>query len=501
MNPYYNIQLYKIVVVKNVECMANKEKSMEKTIEKEFFSRKSRLTQLRSFCAVVQSNYSMTEGAEKIDIEISALSRHILQLEKDMGIKLLDRRNTRRLKLTKEGRLFYDEIIGYVNGIEGSFLNFNEHIKKYNDNHLNIAVQQSAAISIFPSIIKNMLQLEDFKDLEINIFSVSKEEAIDKLIDKEVDLAFYVQDRRDYVFTGLEAIKSIQTHACVIFDKSHPLAKKREITKQDIEEFVFIKRNEKTKIYTSADSYFNAKLSNIKIFGVATSEIAIEMVKNTDNIAIVPKIFLHNNADLINGDLVAKSAEYVLDNNAFFHIFTLKDKPLSKPVSWIINELKKPLMINEKILNVLKTFYSKVNPNEIPWILTGSFSFELRGVDIYANDDIDILAKGADCEKISKLLKDYVISPNKFVETNNYRSYVCRYKIDGIDLDVLGDAQYKLPDGSWSEIPNMNDYEAFEYDGMRLHVFPLLREARDYRAMGKNEKAEAILQKIKSSNM
>ncbi|HSQ97507.1 MAG TPA: LysR substrate-binding domain-containing protein [Rickettsiales bacterium] len=481
--------------------MTNKEKSMEKVIEKDFFSRKSRLTQLRSFCAVVESNFSMTNAAEKLDIEISALSRHILQLEKDMGIKLIDRRNTRRLKFTKEGKLFYDEIIGYVNGIESSFSNFNEHIKKYNDTHLNIAVQQSAAIYIFPTIIKKMLQLEEFKDLQINIFSISKGEAIDKLLDKEVDLAFYVQDRRDYVATGLEAIKSMQTHASVIFDKSHPLAKKDEITKQDIEEFIFIQRNEKTKIYTSADSYFNAKLSNIKIFGAATSEIAIEMVKNTDNIAIIPKIFLHKNTDLMNGDIVARSAYHILDNNAFFHIFTLKSGLLTKPVLWLIKELKKPLMVNEKILDILKTFYNKVDPNKVPWILTGSVSFELRGVDIYANNDIDILINSSDCEKISELLKEYIVSPKRFVETNNYRSYVCGYKIDGMDIDVLGGSQYKLPNGTWSEISNVNNYEIFEYDGMRLHMFPLSKEYDDYCAMGKNEKAEAILQKIKSLNV
>ncbi|MDD2840088.1 MAG: LysR substrate-binding domain-containing protein [Rickettsiales bacterium] len=501
LNQHYNIQLCKIVIDKSVGCMANKEKSIEKTIEKDFFSRKSRLTQLRSFCAVVESDFSMTNAAEKLDIEISALSRHILQLEKDMGIKLLDRQNTRRLKFTKEGKLFYDEIIGYVNGIEGSFSNFNEHIKKYNNTHLNIAIQQSAAISIFPKIIKKMLQLEEFKDLEINIFSISKDEAIDKLLDKEVDLAFYVQDRRDYVATGLEAIKSIQTHASIIFDKSHPLAEKREITKQDIEEFIFIQRNEKTKIYTSADSYFNAKLSNVKIFGAATSEITIEMVKNTDNMAIIPNIFLHNNTDLMNGNLVAKSAEYILDNNAFFHIFTLKDKPLSEPVSWIIKELKKPLIINEKILATLKTFYSKVDPNEISWILTGSFSFELRGVDVYVNNDIDILINNANYEKISKLLKDYIISPNKFVETDGYRSYLCKYKINGANITIFGDSQYKLPNGTWSEITNISNYEIFEYDGMRLHMFPLSKEYDDYRAMGKNKKAEAILQKIKSSNI
>lgn len=324
--------------------MANKEKSMEKTIEKEFFSRKSRLTQLRSFCAVVQSDFSMTNAAEKLDIEISALSRHILQLEKDMGIRLLDRQNTRRLKFTKVGKLFYDEIIGYVNGIEGSFSNFNEHIKKYNDTHLNIAVQQSAAISIFPQILKKMLQLEEFKDLEINIFSIPKDEAINKLVDKELDLTFYVQYSKDLLPpVELKAIKSIQTHASLIFDKSHPLNKKYKITRQDIEEFAFIKRNidNKTKIYTTADNYFNAKLSNIKIFGVSSSEIAVEMVKNTNNIAIVPKMFLCKNIDVINGDIIARDMDDVFNDDAFFNIFVLKDKPLTKPVLWVVEELKK----------------------------------------------------------------------------------------------------------------------------------------------------------------
>jgi len=150
----------------------------------------------------------------------------------------------------------------------------------------------------------------------------------------------------------------------------------------------------------------------------------------------------------------------------------------------------------EKTLAVLKMLCQKLDSDKIPWILTGSTSLILQGVDVPLKD-IDILVSSDDCRKISVLLADYIVeAPNDVSETDKYRSNYDKYNIDGIEVDILGNFQYKLPDGSWSKIKDMNDCKTLEYAGIKWRVLPLEEELKEYRAVGRNDKVEAILRKL-----
>jgi len=301
--------------------------------QKDFYYKKNRIAQLRGLCAVFQSDYSITNAATKTHIARSALSKQISALERDLGIQLFDRSEYRTIKPTKEGILFYKEAVQHMNGIDGLFENFNEHLKKFNNSHLNIALHQMAITYIFPPILEKMLKIEEFKNLEMNIHNLSKEEAMKKLIDKEVDIAFCILNSRDKIPVEIESVKSIQSHAYVIFNKSHPLAKKDIITTDDIEKYEFLRRN--TEIKTLSN--FNIKTGSIAINGILPTESVIEIIKHTDNLAIVS-----NGNDCLNSlDIVAKDIEHLINDKAFFQIMTLKNRTLTKPMMWLINELKK----------------------------------------------------------------------------------------------------------------------------------------------------------------
>ncbi|MDD2840174.1 MAG: LysR family transcriptional regulator [Rickettsiales bacterium] len=306
--------------------------------EKDFYYKKNRIAQLRGLCAVFQSDYSVTEAAEKVHIARSALSKQISALERDLGIQLFDRSEHKKLKPTKEGSLFYRRAIQYMNGIDGLFEDFNENLKEYNDHHLNIALHQIAIRYIFPQILKKMLKIKEFQDLQVNIYNFSQEEAMKKLINKEVDLSFHIQNVRDNIPTEIRTIKSKQSHAFLLCNKSHLLAKKDNITMEDIKKFRFLKRETGIKSFNN----FDTQTTNVTIVGNAMShETIVELIKNTDNVAIVPNIYLNNHICLDNSEIVFKDIEYLFRDKAFFNIMTLKNYSLSRPAMWIINELRK----------------------------------------------------------------------------------------------------------------------------------------------------------------
>lgn len=306
--------------------------------EKDFYYRKARLTQVRGFCAVVQSNCSITEASEKIHFEPCTLSKQISALERDLGIELFDRTHHKKLKLTREGDLFYKEAIQYMNGIDGLFKNFNEHFKNFNNTHLSIALHQTAATYIFPSILERMIKLEKFKNLKVDIYSISKDDAIEKLINKEIDLAFYINAPKEKLPVEIESIKSMPSHVSLVFSKHHPLANKYEIVKEDLEKYKFLRRNVETNTYSNVYGHFNADISNIRTIN-SSFETNLEIIKRTDNISTVPELFLKNNY-LNNFGIESRNIDHLIDK-AFFNIMILKNSLLTEPMLWVINEFKK----------------------------------------------------------------------------------------------------------------------------------------------------------------
>src|SRR2546428_156634 len=67
---------------------------------------------LKLFCDVARQR-SFSQAAQANHVSQSAVSQIVLQLEKRLGVRLIDR-STRPLQLTGEGQLYYDGCKGLV---------------------------------------------------------------------------------------------------------------------------------------------------------------------------------------------------------------------------------------------------------------------------------------------------------------------------------------------------------------------------------------------------
>jgi len=153
-------------------------------------------------------------------------------------------------------------------------------------------------------------------------------------------------------------------------------------------------------------------------------------------------------------------------------------------------------MIPDNIFKALKIFYDIVSKKNIFWILSGSTSLVIQGVDVKINDDIDILTDKKEAQQIDQLLSNYRIKPLKFSTTDKYQSYYGIYKINNITIDIMGEFQYRKKDGSWSK-PNHNSKTINKkYKGMLLRLLTLEQELKEYKEMGRIEKAKKIKQAI-----
>jgi len=304
--------------------------------EKDFYYKKSRLNQLRGFCNVVQCGCSGVKAAARAHIEPTAISKQISSLERDLGIRLFERARGHRLSLTKEGKLFYELAIKQMQGMDSLFESFNEHLKNFNDNHLNIALHYMAATYIFPNIIGNLLKQKGFKRIKIDITEMSKTEALKKLENKEVDLIFFPFDINDEILNKFNILKTIRHNHALIISKEHPLANKEVITMEDLSKYDFLVRGKKVSF--AIDNY-NLKHSNI-FLGDCSIDTSVELVISTNGITAIPEeMFTHGNLKY-NPNIVCKNINHLFQA-AYLHALTLKNSIPKDSVKFVLSELKK----------------------------------------------------------------------------------------------------------------------------------------------------------------
>lgn len=126
------------------------------------------------------------------------------------------------------------------------------------------------------------------------------------------------------------------------------------------------------------------------------------------------------------------------------------------------------------------------------WALTGSTSFALQGMDL-AVHDIDIQTDADSAYRLERLLQTYVVEPVRFCGTPAIRSHFGRLLIGGVEVEIMGDIQKRLPDGGWEEpFPLAPLTETVPFEGGSLPVLSLAHEAKAYRMMGRLDRADHI---------
>ncbi|MCL2002125.1 hypothetical protein FWG76_01835 [Candidatus Saccharibacteria bacterium] len=146
-------------------------------------------------------------------------------------------------------------------------------------------------------------------------------------------------------------------------------------------------------------------------------------------------------------------------------------------------------------LGVVKVIADRIGERNIRWILSGSTSLRLQGVDVDVND-IDIVTDEHGARGLDELLAAYRTKKSAYSSTENYRSIYGKYRINDVDVDIMANFQYKLKSGEWSDINVWSEVGVFDYNGMRLPVLSLEQELKEYESMGRADKAARIKARI-----
>ena len=149
-------------------------------------------------------------------------------------------------------------------------------------------------------------------------------------------------------------------------------------------------------------------------------------------------------------------------------------------------------MLNPDYLKVLSKINAQLNNTSVNWAVTGSLGFALQGVPVEPND-IDIQTDKRGAYEIECYFSEFMTKRVTFSSTERIRSHFGELMIDGIKVEIMGNIQKRIEDGSWENPVDLECHKRLvEVEGMKVPVLSLEYEYQAYLKLGKIDKAEML---------
>ena len=126
---------------------------------------------------------------------------------------------------------------------------------------------------------------------------------------------------------------------------------------------------------------------------------------------------------------------------------------------------------------------------DVLWVLTGSLAHAIQGVPVEPHD-IDIMTDQRSAYEMERHFAGSVIRRVMFAEAEIIRSHFGALLIDGVKVEIMGDLQKRLEDGTWESPIDLLEHRRFVIrEGARIPVLPLEYEYGAYIRLGRHERA------------
>lgn len=178
------------------------------------------------FVAVAES-LSFSKAAEKLYISQPAVSRHIKELEAQMGITLFERKGN-RVYLTLAGEISYD----YLKKITQNYSELEFALGALKNEHkgnLRIGASSTIAQYVIPSVLASFHKR--YPNIELNLFNGNSFEMEQKLLKNDIDLALVENNSSN---SNLKYINFAEDNILAIAGINSPLAHQSALNIQDL---------------------------------------------------------------------------------------------------------------------------------------------------------------------------------------------------------------------------------------------------------------------------
>ena len=241
--------------------------------------------------AATYSNFSM--AAQECHIAQTAMSRHIADIEKELGVELF-KRMPKKVVLTPAGELFFKEI--------------KELMKKYNDIVIatrNAAAGHEGSLTIAFGFYERSLLveyvtpfIEKYPKISISIQQHPYGKLMQELKRGNCDIAFAPPNWA----ATLENTRTVALRTnrnCIVMSKNNPLTKKEEVFPEDVDNCVFIQPGYESPLLEFERLCRGCGITPQKLVYVDTLDEMFSVVEMNVGIALAPSYIVgdYNNVE------------------------------------------------------------------------------------------------------------------------------------------------------------------------------------------------------------
>ncbi len=185
--------------------------------------------QLRIIREAARRNFNLTEVADALATSQSGVSKHIKDLEDELGVELFIRRGKRFLGLTDAGH----QMLSYVERIltdTGNIKRISEDMRKADQGELVIATTHTQARYALPPVIAAFRR--DFPHVRLVLHQTSPSEISRMLLEGRADIGIATESVSNH--PDLAAFPYYSWQHIIIVPKGHELERKQEVSLADV---------------------------------------------------------------------------------------------------------------------------------------------------------------------------------------------------------------------------------------------------------------------------
>lgn len=227
--------------------------------------------QLRIIHETVRQNYNLTEAANALFTSQSGVSKHIKDLEDELGVELFLRKGKRLLGLTNPGKelvKIVDRILLDAKNVKRLAEQFSNHDK----GRLTIATTHTQARYALPSVVTQFKK--SFPQVHLVLHQASPGEIVSMLLDGIADIGIATEALENTV--ELASFPYYSWHHGVIVPHGHPLESVHPLTLEAIAEFPIITYHEGFTGRAGIDAAFSREGM---VLDIAMSALDADVIK------------------------------------------------------------------------------------------------------------------------------------------------------------------------------------------------------------------------------
>lgn len=241
------------------------------------------LKQLRYFDSVARLKH-FGRAAEQCAVTQPALSMQIQELEKELGVQLIERSRSGVL-LTEAGREIARRATRVLGDIR-DIVDFARQQNKLLSGPLHLGVIPSIAPYVLPALLP--LVREKFPDLDLHLRETQTQTLVEELLEGTLDLLLLALPVDD---PEIETQKLFNDRFLLAMPKSRRLSNKIRATPDLLEQDRLLLLEEGHCLRDQALSFCNLRrVDNIDTFGASNLSTIVQMVANGLGITLLPEL-------------------------------------------------------------------------------------------------------------------------------------------------------------------------------------------------------------------